>query len=157
MLTAARPGGLRCQTYSGPSQVRLTSAGLTHAKPPPSGSSHGPSQCNKRPDPLRAVLSRAAGSRPALPGHRASKGSNSGKGSEVSGLPLWPFVRSQAAKPRAPAPPRPPPPSSRAPASPAEGKRRRGRPDGGGGAPSPPRGGSRPRGLAGARPLALTL
>lgn len=96
VLTAARPGGLRCQTYSGPSQVRLTSTGLTHAKPPPSGSSHGPSQCNKRPDPLRAVLSRAAGSRPALPGHRASKGSNSGQEEFCMGC-WWRWTSSMSA------------------------------------------------------------
>lgn len=40
--------------------VRAEHAGLTYAKPLPSGSSHCPCQSNKRADPLNAVKSRAA-------------------------------------------------------------------------------------------------
>lgn len=41
------------------------------------------------------------------------QGERSGKGSEVSGLPVWPFVRSKAEEPRAPAPPPPQLPGAR--------------------------------------------
>lgn len=64
-------------------------------------------QMQQTPSPC-ARMSRPARSGAALPGKRASRGHGSGKDLEVSGLNAWPFVRSKASEPWAPAPPPPP-------------------------------------------------